>query len=107
MPIRREYQAGELMSDNVTIPKNVAVCPYCGDGLTAEITGEYEEDDGTRVIDEIMMECDSEPDLDSRDWHEWLAVHSDMPYVNWLPVEMKVQRWLNRQRQIQAEASKL
>ena len=34
------------------------------------------------------------PDIDSKKWREWFNWHYDMPYVDWLPVDGDVEKWL-------------
>lgn len=86
-----------VKSDTVIkVPKGVAVCPICGARLYAD-TEEWEEDDyGMWRASNPKTTCAKEPDIDSRKWNEWHRWHYSMPYVDWLPVDMKVQKWMDR-----------
>ena len=33
--------------------------------------------------------------MKSRKWNDWMDQHSDMPYVNQLPVDERVKKWIN------------
>lgn len=80
----------------ISIRHDIAVCPYCNAPLyVTSIPGMSEDDHGWKA-DEIELTCGSEPHLESDEWGEWLKQHSFEPYVNQLPVEMKVIEWLNR-----------
>lgn len=85
-----------------TVPSEVAVCPYCGDRLMAQCEQWGQDDDGTWVADGLHLDCVSEPDLDDDDeaslekWNDWLDQHTYMPYVYWLPVDLKVTAWVNK-----------
>lgn len=82
-------------SEPIAIPPEVAICPYCKTKLTVHITGGVMEDDGTWSVDCIQIDCESEPDIDSPEWQDWIVEHTDMPYVYMLPVDVKIQRWIN------------
>lgn len=80
----------------IEVPPDVAVCPYCDTKLTASFTGWSEADDGSGwIADEVTLDCETEPDMDSDEWEDWWASHSDMPYVYLLPVCEKVKTWVN------------
>lgn len=91
----------------IRVPREVAVCPYCDEPtpLVARIS-ELEEANKRRGlwrVSEIELECTSEPELFDdeprmavRDeWEEWMNAHSYMPYVYWLPIDLRVLRWIN------------
>ena len=68
-----------------------ATCPICGAGLL--LTGVeacVQDDNGEWIADEVTLQCAKEPDTDSPDWEEWHAWHYRMPYVDWLPLEMRI-----------------
>jgi hypothetical protein len=74
---------------NVAIPESVAVCPDCGAQIVVEIYeitsgfGETEwrvNEDGSGVHIGCTREDDS---------------HYQMPYVDWMPLDVPVIRWLN------------
>lgn len=80
----------------IDVPKDVAVCPYCGAVVTASFTAWTEDDNGQWMAAEVGVDCASEPDIDSDEWWEWFHIHSDMPYVYQLPVDTKVLAWVNQ-----------
>jgi hypothetical protein len=61
-------------------------CPYCGGKLTVSVNGWHKENDGW-VADDLQLDCENDDEK-----HE---DHSDMPYMNWLPVEQQLLRWMN------------
>ena len=71
------------------------LCPYCGGDLTYRCNGHEQEDDGTWIADSFDVECSTEPDMEDEEWEYWLDQHSDMPYVNQLPVDEAVKKWIN------------
>lgn len=73
----------------ITIPPEVALCPYCEGKLTAQANGWQEPDEGEIWdVTEIDLQCEHQ-DIDDPDDHTY------MPYVYWLPVEVKVLKWMN------------
>ncbi len=80
----------------IQIPRSVAVCPYCQDQMSAYFTGWTQNKDGTWRSDEIQLDCESEPDIDSDEWEDWERAHSVTPYVYQLPVEERVMAWVNQ-----------
>jgi hypothetical protein len=70
-------------------------CPYCNKKMTCSIDGMIEDDEGRWMADSIQMDCETEPDIDSAEWEEWFATHSDMPYAYMLPAEQKALRYIN------------
>jgi len=49
------------------------------------------------MADMIESKCSNEPaSIGSKTWNEWLNNHSDMPYVNQLPVDTSVKKWINK-----------
>lgn len=94
----------QLLETNATIavPIEVAVCPYCGKKLAASLTEWEQSDDSVwlGIATSIDLDCEGEPDLYEGDtnaeaFDEWLAEHTYMPYVYWLPVEVRVRQWIN------------
>lgn len=71
------------------------LCPYCGGDLTYRCDGWVEDDNGQWMVDSMTSECSTEPDIESDEWEDWFSNHSDMPYVYQLPVDMRVQDWIN------------
>lgn len=74
-------------SETIDIPREVAVCPYCDADLVCRPEAWTEQDDGTWAATESGLECCAEPEIDSAEWDEWLAIHTDMPYVYWLALK--------------------
>lgn len=79
----------------IPVPRSVAACPICGADIVIEDVHEWETDGGKPVG--ISVECTTEPDIDSDDWPGWHRGHWNMPYVDWLPVEMRVLGWFQRE----------
>lgn len=69
-----------------------ARCPICGAGLMLDAGAATELDDATGewIATEIELDCESEPDIDSDEWKEWLRWHYRMPYEDWLPLEQRI-----------------
>ena len=93
----RTPRRSEAVVKPFKIPKDVAICPICKARLwVAEVTGCTQEDNGDWTPDEIGIECDKEPRIESRKWEEWFNWHYRMPYVDWLPVHAKVEAWVKK-----------
>lgn len=54
-----------------------------------------EENDGW-VAEQLEIDCDNEPDIESDEWDLWMHNHSDMPYVYQLPVNIMVENYINK-----------
>ena len=85
---------------DIKLPADLAVCPKCGAAVIIEEITEWEQtEDGTWQAGEsgVSINCVTEPDdLGSDEWDEWFRWHwEDMPYVYWLPLSMKVYKWLS------------
>ena len=46
--------------------------------------------DGQWLATEINLDCENEPDIESAEWDEWHKWHYSMPYVDWLPLELRI-----------------
>jgi len=80
----------------INVPSTIAICPYCNGKLSLTCHAWVQEDDRTWSADEIDMDCDTEPDnYRSPEYRIWLSIHTNMPYVYWMPVEERVKGWLN------------
>ncbi len=101
--IRRKILIGT--GSRIQIPKQLAVCPYCGARVTAFFEGWSQNEDGAWSADIMHLDCEGEPaELESDAWEGWLQQHSDMPYVYMLPVEERVRAWVNRHFVFEIEA---
>lgn len=100
----------------IEVPPEVAVCPYCGAKLWVQLDTWTQLDDGMwgAMEDETPhANCDSEPEIhedftdDEIDrYEEWARVHSKMPYVYQLPVEVRIGKWINATYRFDTEAAK-
>lgn len=80
----------------IQVPPGIAVCPICGANLYIEMD-EWEEDgEGGWKAASPKAQCTTEPSIDSRKWREWHDWHYQMPYVDWLPVEMRIKAWMDK-----------
>jgi hypothetical protein len=84
-----------LLSTEVelSIPKRIQVCPYCGEPITASFNCWSERDNGTWQADEVMLSCP----------HDYEADHYYMPYVYLLPAANNVLAWVNRHYRFDCE----
>ena len=81
--------------DRIDIPPEVARCPICGRKITAVAFNTHQQDEqGRWYAVEVSLECETEPDIDSPQWMDWFQGHYSMPYIDWLPLEIKVRAWL-------------
>lgn len=80
----------------IKLPASLAVCPICGKRiLLEEITGMVQDElCDLWIADEISVTCETEPDIDNRNWNDWMSWHFSTPYIDWLPVSQKVEAWL-------------
>lgn len=85
------------VDDFVDIPIYIATCPKCGGSLRAQFEAWEATGKSNRWrCEEAKLECENEPDIDDPELMEWLNWHYDMPYVDWLPLETRMTRWINR-----------
>lgn len=76
------------------IPKSLAVCPICGAQIEFVEVCEWDEN-GRPAKSGIKIECTNQPDAeDSKAWWSWFHSHYRMPYVDWLPLEEKMYKWV-------------
>jgi len=74
-----------------------ARCPICGAGLLLNAGEACEMDDnGEWIASEIDLDCESEPGIDSPEWDNWFQWHYSQPYIDWLPLEMKILKAVQR-----------
>jgi hypothetical protein len=92
------------LGDRVNIPLNVACCPICSEPIYGYIEEIEHHEKGYSVGNcGFKIDCTSEPDLekiDTFEWEEWFSTHWSMPYVDWLPLEIKMSKWLNNNYQL-------
>lgn len=74
----------------LTVPLNVQTCPYCTDKASPLIVSDIEvmtrdEATGLWYAEEVTLECEHESEDNP---------HTDMPYVNWLPAQLVVLKWV-------------
>jgi len=82
----------------IKLPPELAICPICGAEVVIEDILEYEKnDDGTWQASEsgLHINCITEPEIGSDAWQSWFDWHWAMPYVDWLPLSIKVFRWMS------------
>jgi hypothetical protein len=80
-------------------------CPICGAKVYLTSVDEWGADDGEIIG--ASFDCETEPDIpdiDSDARGKWFEGHYRMPYVDWLPWEIKVMRWLNQHYHYRTEA---
>jgi hypothetical protein len=85
------------------IPAFIAVCPICGAGVRIEEINEWETETGRVPVCGFHINCVTEPGLHSKKWEEWFNAHWSMPYVDWLPLEIRVHKWFDRRYRIKKE----
>lgn len=72
-------------------------CPICGAGLLLDAGEDCEqEENGDWIASSIRIDCESEPDIDSPEWNEWFNWHYSQPYTDWLPLELKILKQVQR-----------
>lgn len=65
-------------------------CPYC-DEHKLYLEFDETEEDGTPTDLGVHVHCQNELDVDDPNYDP--RDHSDMPYVNWLPVQKRAAEW--------------
>jgi len=78
------------------IPLELFQCPICGAQIYIQEIDEWETETGKITDCGLDISCTTEPEFDDDQWHDWFSGHFSMPYVDWLPLEVKVLAWLNR-----------
>jgi len=77
-------------------PAKIA-CPICG----APIVGHFEawektEDGNWQGAEHIKLDCTWEPDINSDEWEDWFESHWSTPYIDWLPLEIRLGEYINK-----------
>lgn len=94
-----QYSLNEIEAR--TIPQALAICPICGKGLWIESIDEASEEGGRLIPQQVTVTCETEPNIDSREWNDWHREHFAAPYIDWLPVADRVLKWLQQPEQRQ------
>lgn len=93
-----------VASDHIfEIPAEIAVCPYCDAKLYASCEAWTQIDNGSWIAEQLSIDCETEPDIEAPRWDEWFTTHSEMPYVYQLPVDTKVEKWVNTNFRFEVE----
>lgn len=77
------------------IPLDLFQCPICGAQVCFVEINEYETETGKVTDTGFHISCTTEPEFDDPDYDDWLNNHFSMPYVDWLPLEVRVYKWLS------------
>jgi hypothetical protein len=72
------------------------LCPYCEGDLSYTPDSWVQNEDGTWSADNFDVSCSTEPEICSKDWQDWFNNHSDMPYVNQMPIDEKVYAFIKK-----------
>lgn len=73
------------------------VCPICGGQLYVQVSEweqETEDPQSDWLASAIDVDCEHMPDLESDAFDEFMREHYRMPYVDWLPLEESIKRWM-------------
>lgn len=92
-----DYYPRRLISCDgvIAIRRTVATCPKCDATVYAHFESWEKEDDGTWSAQHASLDCETEPDIDSPEFNEWMRWHYDMPYVYWMPLKVRLAKWIN------------
>lgn len=88
--------------ERIYVPKSVTECKYCGGQVyiiphEIDETTDDEEHAGLCVAVDLKVECKSTDRMSAK---RYLETHTDMPYVNWLPVCQDALEWFNQHYRI-------
>lgn len=89
----------------IKIPREVVFCPICKADVGVDITEWTKDYDGTWYASEggIDVGCVEEPDVDDKAFNVFFNWHYSTPYIDWLPVQQTVFRWLYQKYRFQVE----
>lgn len=91
-----------LTAAQIQLPKELAVCPICKAEVVLHSIDQLEQlRRGMWIASEVAIGCVTEPDIESEEWEDWMAAHYSMPYVDWLPLEVAILRWVRRRYRFQ------
>lgn len=75
----------QVIASDQTIDYPAELCPYCGHKTLYLEFDEWDED-GVPTELGVHVHCTNEDESDP-------YVHSNMPYVYWLPVQVRAHKW--------------
>jgi hypothetical protein len=94
----RYYLTGPS-AEQIQIPERIATCPSCKAPLIINPDGWQLLEDGTMICDSFTSSCATEPDMEAiKQYREFEDIHRagfEMPYVYWLPIDSRIEIWLN------------
>jgi len=90
-----QYFNKENPNEIPEIPAEVGVCPICKAKLIIEGIDEWETETGRVTEGGFHITCKTQPEPDGTNQDNWWNWHYQMPYVDWLPVQMQVYEWFN------------
>lgn len=71
-------------------------CPICGEKIYIEEVADWHEEDGVLKALAVKVDCTTFPGFDDEDEFEaYMSEHYSMPYVDWLPLEQEITKWVN------------
>ena len=82
-----------------TISSEIGCCPICAKQIFIEEIPAMTEVDGRWLPDEVHINCVSEPAIGSKKWQEWHNWHWSTPYIDWLPIRVRVEKWMQQPEQ--------
>lgn len=70
-------------------------CPLCGAKVCFEVS-DWAKDEFGYYTNLVTIDCTTEPEIfdapeEWKIWHKW---HWSSPYIDWIPIIAKVERWL-------------
>jgi hypothetical protein len=88
----------KLISDasEIVLPDTFK-CPICGAAIYIEDVDAWEDDDdGNTVAETVQIDCTTFPGFDDTDaFNAYMRGHWHTPYVDWMPLQDTVTRWVN------------
>lgn len=76
------------------IPTEVAVCPICGAPIEIEEITEWETATGIPTESGFHINCSTQPGVGTPEAEPWWNSHWSAPYVDWVPLNDPVYKWL-------------
>lgn len=85
-----------ISSESEIALPDLFVCPICGQPIyVSEVNAWTEDEKGDVKAETVKIDCTTAPDIDDAAFEDYLNSHWSMPYVDWLPLEMRVTEWVN------------